>query len=75
MGWELLCWAHAQEELDAIMELVDMLSGSQGEETEGRTLPGNIGRAIRLDKGHETPIEFAGKESNAGLEKSGIWVG
>lgn len=52
-----------------------MLSGSQGEEKEGRTSPGNMGKAIRLGRGHETLIEFAGKESNADLEKSGIRVG
>lgn len=74
-GEETPRWAHAQEELDAVMELVDMLSGSQGEETEGRTSPGNMGKAIRLDRGQETPIEFAGRSPMQAWEKSGIRVG
>lgn len=43
-GRKHLCWAHAQEELDAVIDLLNLLSGSQGEESEGQDLAREHGK-------------------------------
>lgn len=52
--------------LDDIMKLLGMLNGNRG---VGPSV-GTIRKVIRLDRGHEIPIEFSGRRDQSKLVKS-----